>query len=97
MPEIHAFALSAASREAVPRYALIRLKVAPGSARVGDRRLTRHGRFGNLHCVPLRSALRLIDTGVAKQLPHQSLNVLRELAAREQAAREQAARGEADD
>lgn len=84
MPEIRAFALPADGRESVPRYALIRLH---GSARVGDRRLTRHGQFGDLHCVPLRSALRLIDTGAAKLLPHQSLNVLRE----------QAARGEADD
>jgi hypothetical protein len=71
----------------VQKYALIRLKDATGWARVGIRFIRHHSQFGNLHAVPLRAALRLIDDGHAKLLPHQSLLILRaEVAALERRA-----------
>jgi hypothetical protein len=61
----------------VQKYVLVRLKDATGSARVGRRSIRHHSQFGNLHSVPLRAALRLVEDGQAKLLPHLSLHVLR--------------------
>ncbi len=59
-------------------YILIRLKTAaPRDVFVGGRRIGRHSQFGNLHAVPKATALRLIDEGVAKLLPHLDLSRLR--------------------
>jgi hypothetical protein len=59
-------------------YILIRLKVAaPRDVYVGGRRIGRHSQFGNLHAIPKAAALRLVDDGVAKLLPHLDLQRLR--------------------
>lgn len=58
-------------------YVLVRLKAATEFARANGRVIGHHGRFGNLHALPVAAALRLIDAGHAKLLPHLDLARLR--------------------
>lgn len=55
----------------------VRLKAHVTSVDLGKRTLTHHGIFGNLHVVPGRTALRLVDAGLAKLRPGMSLLRLR--------------------
>jgi hypothetical protein len=55
----------------------VRLKAHVASVDLGKRTLTHHGQFGNLHVVPARTALRLVDGGLVKLRPGMSLLRLR--------------------
>lgn len=60
-------------------FILIRLKQdAPRVVRVDGRTIGLHSLHGNLHAVEKVSALRLIEAGVAKLLPHQRVDILRD-------------------
>lgn len=58
-------------------YVLVRLKRSTEFVQADGRVLGHHGPFGNLHALRLQTALRLIDRGDAKLLPHLSLPRLR--------------------
>jgi hypothetical protein len=51
----------------------VRLKANVKSVDLGKRTLTHHGQFGNLHVVPARTALRLVEEGLAKLRPGMNL------------------------
>lgn len=59
------------------RYVLVKLKQACPSAFAAGRYLGHHAQFGNLHALPLRPALRLVEAGEAKLLDQFRLDVLR--------------------
>ena len=59
------------------RFVQIRLKAGVHHIDLGRRVLSHHGLFGNLHVVTADTALRLVDEGLAKLRPGQSLSALR--------------------
>ena len=67
-------------------YILVRLKTDTPLYFVRGRRLCRHSLHGNLHSLPHADALRLVEAGKAKLLPHCTLHRLREDVARHAAA-----------
>lgn len=58
-------------------YIIVRLRRGCANVWSAGRWLNRNGMHGNLHCLPLKPALRLIDAGQAKLLPHQRVSILR--------------------
>ncbi|HMO45912.1 MAG TPA: hypothetical protein PKB14_07755 [Rubrivivax sp.] len=60
----------------MPPYILVKLKKAAPYARAAGRDIRRHGLHGNMHCLPPDAALRLVKSGQAMLLPHQSLHAL---------------------
>lgn len=60
------------------RYIQVKLREHVGAVFADGRRISRHGRYGNIHMVPEHDALVLIDAGQAKLPRHMSLPMLRE-------------------